>query len=213
MRIVVAALLLAYGTDVMALQIDCFKPVNKAAAYVIARDAVVRPSADWDSISAGRAGFGERVCVLAELASTDGRRWALVSEVGRGGSLGWMPREHLALQTELTPAQGVRAQTVSVEIGDYLGEYRVAAGGAFATRQVVSEHRCRRGERPNEYGACEDSAELRGTIKHCGTLAIAMTRDGKDLDRFRMTKGGGLCPWQYGQQPAACASLPDAGRR
>ena len=117
---------------------------------------------------------------------------------------GWLPKQSIINRDKMVRHKNVLAQTVGVTIGDYFAEYIVKPGGAFKVVQVVSEHKCRKKEIPNEYGACEDWATVRGYFYGSGQLAVARSKQYGEMDVFKLRGDGTLCPWQYGDVPDKC---------
>ena len=174
-----------------AVERDCFRPVKPSAAYVLTKLAELHshPGATTSLLSLG---FGSRLCALA-VRSLAGERWAYVQQPDAPANLepvhGWVPAASIVLRSDLRRLRALPPQRVQVEIGDYAAEYTIKRGGVFEVFQVRSEHPCRQGEIPNEYGACEDPATLvRGEVRGYGALAIAVDdTDYTDMDVFILT--------------------------
>jgi hypothetical protein len=197
----------ALSSPALAIDVDCRAAGNDRYVYVRVETAEVlaQPTPGASKVAALTLGAG--TCVLT--SSGDGETaWVFVRgywmQRNREPVQGWLPRSAVAYTKELKRLTQVRAQKVSVDIGDYYAEYDIQEGGTFSVGQVVSDHRCKKREVANEYGACEDRAVVRGEIMGSGILALSVsTRLGAD-DVFKLRSDGILCPWQYGSPPESC---------
>jgi hypothetical protein len=151
--------------------------------------------------------LGDSVCVL-ETRRVGATEWVYVltqykrSRIGQ--IRGWTSPEFITYKNRLKHHVGLARQQVSVEIGDYFATYHVAEDGSFKVYQSVSEHKCKKGEAPNEYGACEDFEWVQGNFYGNGILAIAVSKKYGALDVFKLLSGGKLCAWQHGEPPPNC---------
>jgi hypothetical protein len=201
-----AILFAFWGLTVQAhsAEIDCFVAGSAGAAYVSVDSPDLLATANVQTSKITSVSFGDRACVLA-ITLANGQEWALVQGYWIGENhrrlRGWLPVDSLLYRDEMARHHHVRPQTVSVEIGDYAAQYKVQSGGAFTVQQVVSEHKCRKNDVPNEFGTCEDVATVQGYFYGRGNLAIAVSRKHGEFDIFKLNEDGTLCPWQYGNMP------------
>lgn len=200
----VLLLLLRTDASVDAAEIDFFGAKNSAAAYIHVDSPSLLANPGEPRSHVTQVSFGDRVCALT-VKVVNGNDWVFVRGDWRDGNKlpiqGWLPKQAIIYRDKMVRHKTVRAQTVEVNIGDYFANYIVKPGGAFRVVQVVSEHKCRKNELPNEYGACEDWATVRGYFYGSGQLAVASSRRYGEADIFKLREDGTLCPWQYGDMP------------
>lgn len=198
---------LAISTSVGAVEIDCFRTNSAGAAYVIAESEELLTTPGEASSKITSFSFGDRTCALA-VTSINRQNWVLVRgywiDQDDKPMQGWLPLQSIAYRNAMLRSRNVRAQKVDVDIGDYFAEYIIKSGGAYSVVEAVSEHKCRKNEAPNEYGACEDFATVRGHIYGVGNFAVARSEKYGDSDVFKLREDGMLCPWQYGHMPEGC---------
>jgi hypothetical protein len=204
---VILFILWGFTAHACSADIDCFATGSTGAAYVSTDSPDLLATANVHTSKITSVSFGDRTCVLA-VAVVDRQEWALVQgywiDLNHRALQGWLPLGSLVYRNKMVHHQHVGTQTVDVEIGDYTAQYKVQSGGAFTVQQVVSEHKCRKTEVPNEFGACEDVATVVGYFYGRGKLAVAISKELGELDIFKLNEDGRLCPWQYGDMPDIC---------
>ena len=199
--------IVGFSASVHSIEVDCFRANNAGAAFVSVELVDLLATADERNSKISSFSLGDRTCALTE-TTINGRDWVFVQGYwltkDRTQLQGWLPKESIAYRNQLSLHKNVRAQSVDVGIGDYSAQDNVKTGGGFEVVKVVSEHKCKKGEIPNEYGACEDLALVRGHFYGRGRLAIAISSKYGESDVFKLLDDGTLCPWQYGHPPDSC---------
>jgi hypothetical protein len=164
----VLLLMLVTGASADATEIDCFGAKNTAAAYIQVDSPTLLANPGEPTSHITQVSFGDRVCALTVQVVNE-KEWVLVRGYWRDSNglpiQGWLPKQSIIYRDKMVRHKNVRAQTVEVNIGDYFAEYIVKPGGAFTVVEAVSEHKCRKNEVPNEYGACEDLSTVRGYLR------------------------------------------------
>ena len=193
--------------NAVGANVNCFKENTKHSAYVIDQTLSLLSEAGIEHSRISEITLGDRVCVLRSkrIGATE---WGFVQTYylnNHGESLrGWVPTAAIAYKNQLKRLKDVDEQKVEVEIGDYFVQYHISRGGSFKVFQAVAEHKCKKGEVPNEYGACEDFEWVRGYLFGKGMLAIAMSPKYGEIDVFKLLGNRRLCPWQLGSPPSNC---------
>ncbi|MYN05137.1 hypothetical protein GTP41_23860 [Pseudoduganella sp. DS3] len=207
MKVFTLWIALGFASQAWAADVDCFRARSDGAAFIAVDSPELLATAADRSSKTTSVSFGDRTCVLS-VATVNGEKWVFVRGywigIDRRPLQGWLPLDVIAYRNKLVRHQNVRVQAVDVEIGDYFAQYAVKKGGAFTVHQSVSEHKCRKSEIPNEYGACEDVVTVHGYFYGKGRLAIAVSEKYGEFDIFKLASDGTLCPWQYGNPPDAC---------
>ena len=207
MKVFIFWIALALASQAGAVEVDCFRAKNDGAAFIAVDSTELLAVAADRSSNMTPVSLGDRACVLT-VATVHGEKWVFVR--GHWGDIdnrplqGWLPLDAIVYRNKLIRHTNVRVQAVDVEIGDYFAQYTVKKGGAFEVQQAVSEHKCRKSEIPNEYGACEDVVVVRGYFYGKGMLAIAISEKYGEFDILKLAGDGTLCPWQYGNPPDGC---------
>jgi hypothetical protein len=202
-----AILILAAATDARAVDVDCFATRLEAAAYVADDGLALQALPEAQAPRIASTAFGDEVCVL-RTQEAQGQAWTLVRTSGkykRPGrpaeqGEGWVRASGLVRARELAPLRVMRVQAVEVDIGDSAVNYAIDGRGRYAVRTVIGEHACRAGEHPDEYGACNDSALVRGRLLGARGLVLA----DRTADLFRLMPDGRLCPQRGAEPPAGC---------
>jgi hypothetical protein len=203
----IVLLFLAAVTGAQAARVDCFATRPEAAAYVADDDLVLRMSPEAAAARVKSTSFGDQVCML-RTEVVRGQAWTLVRTYAMSKPLGrpavqgegWVLASALVSPRDLAPLRVTRAQSVLVDIGDSSLDYAVDDQGRFAVVAIVGQHACRAGEHRDEYGACNDSARIRGRLLAARSLVIA----DRTADIFRLMPDGRLCPERGAEPPAGC---------
>jgi hypothetical protein len=195
-----------------AIEIECMSKDRAAVAYIVAPDLRLRPSPDAESSFNWSIELGQQVCAIGT-SQAGWQSWIYVQtsymEAPGRPYRGWLSRDSLAYLADFKPFESAPIGSVEVEIGDYFASYELAAKGQFRVWQAVGEHKCRKGEHPDEFGACNDYAYLKGRLFRNGSLVLPITTAGGHvLDVLQIKSRGCLCSArEYEEQDEYCLQL------
>lgn len=180
-----------------AAEVNCLKPSRAAIAYAAESDVplTLKPSSKSEEIL--KLMLGDDMCVISKTQS-EGENWSYVqtrySESPGKRIRGWVADRTLAYLAAFKPLRNPPVGTMEVAIGDYFATYEIRSNGTFRVWQAVNEHKCRKDEHPDEYGACNDYAYIRGHLYQNKSIVLPIpTKDHLGMDVLYIKAGSCLC--------------------
>lgn len=179
---------------------DCFRNTSSTSTVAYMLDSVTlkdKPSdAAKDVINMQ---VGDVVCILKK-RKIHSAEWVFVLTqyiddariYPRKHISGWLPSKMVARLNDFKRLTSWKAGVIDVEQGDYFGTYVISGDATFSTN-VSDEHKCKLGEPPNEYGACEHQVPVRGWLIRKGKLIFAQSNDGAIHEKFYVNDQAELC--------------------